>query len=62
MPHLQQWRLIIDLSHPAGHSVNDGIPKNLCSLSYVMLDTAIWLTLGLEHYWQRLTLSMRCAF
>ena len=37
-----KWRLIIDLSHPAGHSVNDGIPKSLCSLSYVTVDTAIW--------------------
>ena len=37
----KKWRLIIDLSHPAGHSVNDGIPKSLCSLSYVTVDTAI---------------------
>ena len=36
------WRLIINLSHPAGHSVNDDIPKSLCSLSYVTVDTAIW--------------------
>ena len=36
-----KWRLIVDLSHPAGHSVNDGIPKSLCSLSYVTVDTAI---------------------
>ena len=26
-----KWRLIVDLSHPKGHSVNDGIPKDLCS-------------------------------
>ena len=37
-----KWRLIIGLSHPAGHSVNDGIPKSLRSLSYVTVDTAIW--------------------
>ena len=36
-----KWRLIIDLSHPADHSVNDGIPKSLCSLSYITIDTAI---------------------
>ena len=42
MPHLNKWQLINDLSHPAAHSVNDGIPKSLCSLSYVMVDTAIW--------------------
>ena len=28
-----QWRLIVDLSSPKGHSVNDGISKDLCSLS-----------------------------
>ena len=43
-----KWRLIIDLSHPAGHSVNDGIAKHLCSLSYITVDTAIShiITLG----------------
>jgi len=30
-----------DLSHPKGHSVNSGISKELCSLSYVTLDNAI---------------------
>ena len=36
-----KWRLIIDLSHPASKSVNDGIPKNLCSLTYITVDSAI---------------------
>ena len=36
-----KWRLITDLSHPANHSVNDGIPKTLCSLSYITIDSAI---------------------
>ena len=36
-----KWRLIIDLSHPAGHSVNDNIPKALCSLTYITVDDAI---------------------
>ena len=36
-----KWRLIIDLSHPQGHSVNDNIPKTLCSLSYITVDDAI---------------------
>ena len=26
-----KWRLIVNLSHPAELSVNDGIPKHLCS-------------------------------
>jgi len=36
-----KWRLIIDLSHPVGHSINNGIPKDLCSLSYIKVDSAI---------------------
>ena len=37
-----KWRLIINLSHPAGHSVNNSIPKSLCSLFCVKVDTTIW--------------------
>ena len=36
-----KWRLIVDLSHPKHCSVNDGIPKHLCSLSYITVDDAI---------------------
>ena len=36
-----KWRLIVDLSHPTGHSVNDGIPSPLCSLSYISVDDAV---------------------
>ena len=36
-----KWRLIVDLSYPKGHSVNDGILKSLCSLSYISVDDAI---------------------
>ena len=36
-----KWRLIVDLSHPTELSVNNGIPKHLCSLSYITIDTAI---------------------
>ena len=36
-----KWRLIVDLSHPKGHSVNDGISAHLCSLQYVTIDKAI---------------------
>ena len=35
-----RWRLILDLSSPEGHSVNDGIPSHLCSLSYISVDDA----------------------
>ena len=35
------WRLIVDLSHPKMQSVNDGIPKDLCGLTYITVDDAI---------------------
>ena len=31
----------MNLSHPRGYSVNDAIPKELCSISYVTIDDAI---------------------
>ena len=36
-----KWRLIVDLSHPADSSINAGIPKELCSLKYITVDSAI---------------------
>ena len=36
-----KWRLIVDLSFQKGHSINDGIPKHLCSLKYISIDNAI---------------------
>ena len=38
---VDKWRLIVDLSYPAGSSVNDGIPKFLCSIRYISIDDAI---------------------
>ena len=39
--HSTKWRLILDLSHPAGTSVNDGISKSLCSLSYIKVQDVV---------------------
>ena len=36
-----KWRLIVDLSYPKGRSVNDGVPKELCSMVYITIDDAI---------------------
>ena len=33
-----KWRLITDLSHPRGQSVNDGIDPELCSMSYMTVE------------------------
>ena len=36
-----KYRLIVDLSHPEGLSVNDGIEAELCSLQYTSVDAAV---------------------
>ena len=36
-----KWRIINDLSWPAGHSINDSIPKDLYTCTYDSLDQAI---------------------
>ena len=36
-----KWHLIVDLSHPPGKSVNDDIPKELCSMTYITIDNVI---------------------
>ena len=43
-----KWRLILNLSAPKGASINDGIARQLCSLSYVTVDdiAATVLALG----------------
>ena len=47
--HSNKWRLILDLSHPAGSSVNDGISKPLCSLSYMKVQDVVRQILKLGH-------------
>ena len=39
--HSTKWRLILDLSYPAGCSVNDGIANSPCSLKYSCVSDAI---------------------
>ena len=43
-----KWRLIVDLSSPHGESVNDGIDKELCTLSYVSVDDIVKTILTLK--------------
>ena len=42
-----KWRLITDLSFPAGSSVNDGIASQHCSLEYVTVDKVAALAMSL---------------
>jgi len=57
-----KWRFIVDLSHPKGHSVNNGKSKPLCSLKYITIDEAIK---GIIHYgWEALLtkIDIKSAF
>ena len=36
-----KWRLILDLSSPEGQSINDGIDKDLASLTYISVDDVV---------------------
>ena len=40
-----KWWLILDLSSPHGHSVNNGIPKDPYSLQYISVDDALRILL-----------------
>ena len=42
-----KWHLILDLSHPEDFSVNDGIQKDICSLTYLKLDEVAQVVLRL---------------
>ena len=42
-----KWRLILDLSSPTGHSVNDGIASEDYSLQYMKVDDII---AGVMHF------------
>ena len=41
-----KWSLIVDLSHPTGASVNDGIEPELCTLKYTSVDEAVRVVLS----------------
>ena len=56
------WRLIIYLSYPRAGSVNDGIPKNVCGLSYITIDDAIQQVLRLGPGTLLAKLDIKSAF
>jgi len=57
-----KWRLIIDLSHPANRSINDGIPKILCSLVYITVESAIQCIRQLGRGTQLAKIDIKSAF
>ena len=57
-----QWRMICDLSSPSGHSVNDGIPRDLCSLHYATVDDAVGIVQNLGRDAQLVKLDIKDAY
>ena len=58
----RKWRLILDLSHPAGNSVNDGMEPELCSLTYASIDDTVELVLKMGKEFMLATLDLLTAF
>lgn len=59
---LGKWRLIVDLSHPQGASVNDGIEKELCSLHYSSVEEAVRRVINLGPGTQMAKLDIESAY
>jgi len=57
-----KWRLIMDLSHPRGNSVNDGIKPKLCSLQYSSVDEAVRRLLPLGQNSVMMNLDIESAY
>ena len=54
--------LIVDLSHPEGRSVNDGISGELCSLQYVRMEEVVRVLLELGPGLQMAKMDIRSAY
>ena len=57
-----QWRMIVDLSLPFGHSVNDGISSTLASVSYSLVDDAVQRILHLGKGTQLVKVDLKPAY
>ena len=62
-PHqVNKFQLIMDLSHPNGGSVNDGISPSLCSLRYSSVDEAVDIIRHLGRDTQLVKLDIKDAY
>ena len=57
-----QWRMIVDLSYPSDHSVNDGISRELSTLSYASVDDAIMQILALGQGTKLIKIDLKDAY
>ena len=65
IPKSQQpgkWRLIVDLSRPRKHSVNDGVLKEYCYLKYPSVDNAVRVILTLGPGTQLVKFDIKSAY
>ena len=56
------WRMIVDLSHPDGRSVNDGIAPPQCSLQYSAVEDALQFITTLGHGTCLVKVDLRSAY
>jgi len=59
---VDKWRMIVDLSHPLGHSVNAGISEELASLSYARVDDAVQIIQHLGMGTQLIKVDLKSAY
>ena len=57
-----KWKLIMDLSSPEGHSINDGIAKEDCSFHCTSVDWAVQWTTQLGQHPQLAKIDMRKTY
>ena len=57
-----QFRMIVDLSAPDGHSTNDGISTDLCSLQYASIDNALHYIVSLGRHTQLAKVDLKNAY
>ena len=57
-----QWRMIVDLSYPEGHSVNDGILPSLCTVDYSSVDRALQFITRLGRDTLLLKIDLKSAY
>ena len=60
--HSNKWCMICDLLSPIGHSVNDSIPPELCSLQYAKVDDAVDIIRKLGRGTQLVKLDIKDAY
>ena len=57
-----KWRMIVDLSFPRGHSVNDGVSKELSSITYAWVEDAVTRILQLGRGTQLAKFDLKNAY